>query len=239
MSWHTGRMAAFDLETTGVDVEEDRLITGAVVEVGGGQRAVTQAWMCNPGLPIPRAATKVHHITDAQARVAPPAAEVVPRIAQAIVAQARAGRPLIVMNAPFDLTLLDRELRRHGLPSLAEQLGDTDLHVIDPLLIDRQLDRYRKGARTLTDLCAHYGVTIERAHTADGDALAAARLVGAVARWFPQLQRWSVEYLHWQQVEWARQQAPGRQEYLRRRNPSAVVSGDWPLIPRTRTGGGR
>lgn len=232
-------MAAFDCETTGVDVEQDRIITSALVEVGGGQRAVTRAWMCNPGIPIPRAATKIHHITDAQVRGARPAAVVIAEIAAAIVGHARAGRPLVVMNAPYDLTLLDRELGRHGLPSLAHQLADTDLHVIDPLVIDRQADRWRKGPRNLEALAKTYGVELTRAHTADGDALAAARVVEAITKRYGTIQSWTLEHLHWMQVEWAAAQAIDRQAYLRQKNPAALVSEHWPMIPRPRTGGAR
>ncbi|MCC9307738.1 3'-5' exonuclease [Kitasatospora sp. RB6PN24] len=239
MNWHTSRLAAFDTETTGLDVESDRIITAALVEVGGGQRAVTRAWMANPGVPIPRAATRVHGITNTQARGARPAAEVVSEIAAAIVTQARAGVPLVVMNAPYDLTLLDRELARHGLPSLAEQLGDTDLHVIDPLVIDRQADRWRKGSRNLESLAKHYGVEVGRAHTANADALAAARIVGEIAQRYPNIQGWTLEHLHWMQVEWAAGQAFDRQQYRRKTDPSAVVNGEWPMIPRPRTGGAR
>jgi uncharacterized protein YprB with RNaseH-like and TPR domain len=32
MSWHTGRLAAFDIETTGVDPESDRIVTAAVAD---------------------------------------------------------------------------------------------------------------------------------------------------------------------------------------------------------------
>jgi DNA polymerase-3 subunit epsilon len=232
-------MAAFDCETTGVNVEQDRIITSALVEVDGGQHAVTRAWMCNPGIPIPRAATKIHHITDAQVRGARPAAQVVAEIAAAVVGYARAGVPLVVMNAPYDLTLLDRELARHGLPSLAQQLGDTDLHVIDPLVIDRQADRYRKGSRNLASLAQHYRVELTRAHTADGDALAAAHVVEAIAKRYPNLRGWTVDHLHWMQIEWAAGQAFERQQYLRQKNPAAVVSEHWPMIPRPRAGGAR
>ncbi len=78
-------------------------------------------------------------------------------IARLLVEQCAAGRPLVVMNAPFDLTLLDRELRRHRASSLARYLQNVSLCVLDPRVLDKHLDRYRKGRRTLTDLCALRG----------------------------------------------------------------------------------
>ncbi len=242
MSWHTNRMVAFDTETTGLDVESDRIVTAALVEVGGGQRPVTRAWLANPGVPIPTAAAKVHGVTTAMARHGRPPADVVAEISAAIVEHARAGRPLVVMNAPYDLTLLDRELQRYELPSLAEQLGDTDLHVIDPLVIDRQADRYRKGARNLGALARHYGVTLGRAHTADADALAAAEIVDVILQRYPNMRAWTLSHLHWSQVEWAYGQAADRQLYRARKNPNmaaVAVTEAWPMVPRPRKGGAR
>jgi DNA polymerase-3 subunit epsilon len=238
VSWHTGRLAAFDTETTGLDVEADRIVTSALVEVGGGQRATTRAWLADPGIDIPEQARRVHGVSTAHARQhGRPAAEVVGKIAAAVAEQARAGVPLVIMNASFDLTILDRELARHGLPALAEQLAGTPLYVIDPLVIDRQADRWRKGRRNLESLAAHYGVTLDRAHSADADALAAARVVYVIAQRFPNLQGWTLEHLHGMQVEWAAGQAADLQAYRRKTDPAAVVDGRWPMIPRQLAGG--
>lgn len=56
----------------------------------------------------------------------------------------QSGTPLVIMNAPFDLTILDRECRRYGVVPLSERL-DTVAPVIDPLILDRHIDRYRRG----------------------------------------------------------------------------------------------
>ena len=106
-------------------------------------------------------------------------------IASELAEQAAAGRPLVVMNAPFDLTLLDRELRRHRASTLDHWFETKPLRVLDPRVLDKHLDRYRKGRRTLTDLCAHYGVVLEGAHDAAADALASMDVVRAVGRRFP------------------------------------------------------
>ncbi len=102
-------------------------------------------------------------------------------IAEALAEQASAGRPLVVMNAPFDLTLLDRELRRHRASSLGRWVERTSLHVLDPRVLDNHLDRYRKGRRTLTDLCAHYGVELADAHGRGGRSQAAGGRTGGGA----------------------------------------------------------
>ena len=52
--------------------------------------------------------------------------------------------PLVVMNAPFDLTLLDRELRRHRASSLDSWFESTTLRVLDPRVLDKHLEILRE-----------------------------------------------------------------------------------------------
>ena len=54
--------------------------------------------------------------------------------------------------------------------------------VIDPLVIDKAVDRYRKGKRTLEAAAAFYGVPLDDAHDAGADAIAAGRVAQAIAR---------------------------------------------------------
>jgi DNA polymerase-3 subunit epsilon len=158
--WAQGRMVAFDTETTGVDAENDRVVTAAVVAVGGGQTSDSRTWMADPGVEIPEQATAVHGVTTDQARVdGSDAADVVEDITAALAEQLGAGVPVVVFNARYDLTLLDREARRHGVLPLVERLAGLDVApVIDPLVLDRQIDRYRRGSRKLPALAAHYRV---------------------------------------------------------------------------------
>lgn len=184
--WYEGPLAAFDTETTGVDVETDRIVSASVVvQEGPAIRPRVSRWLINPGVPVPASATAVHGLTDEHLqRNGRWPSPVVEEIARALAEQAAAGRPLVIMNAPFDLTMLDRELRRHRASSLDRWFESTPLLVLDPRVLDKHLDRYRKGRRTLTDLCAHYGVTLEGAHDAAADALASLEVVRAVGRRF-------------------------------------------------------
>ncbi|MFD0408598.1 exonuclease domain-containing protein [Kitasatospora sp. NPDC127116] len=237
MSWHTGRFAAFDTETTGVDVEKDRLVTAALLLVGGGQPTVPHTWLADPGIDIPEAASAVHGVTTERARAeGRPAPMVISEVAALLADQITARVPLVVMNARYDLTLLDRELQRHGLPSLAEQAGAEPL-VLDPLVMDKRADRFRRGGRKLVDLARHYDVQLgDDAHDAGADALAAARIVYRIATRYPAVQEIDLPELHDMQAHWAREQAIGLQEYLRRKDPAAVVEPAWPLVPRPRAG---
>ena len=63
--WYEGPLAAFDTETTGVDVETDRIVSAAVVvQDAPGTRPRVTRWLVNPGVPVPAGATAVHGLTD-------------------------------------------------------------------------------------------------------------------------------------------------------------------------------
>ncbi|MFI6449003.1 3'-5' exonuclease [Kitasatospora sp. NPDC050543] len=239
--WFTGPLASFDTETTGVDVETDRIVSAAlVVQLTPGQAPQTATWLADPGVPIPEGARAVHGITDERVRAdGRPPRLVVTEIARALGEQARAGIPVVVMNAPYDLTLLDRELRRHRGCSLAEGLGAAELLVLDPRVLDKHLDRYRKGRRTLTDLCAHYGVELAGAHDASADATAALGLVRALAARYPgALGGFTAAELHLRQAVWHAAQARGLQHWFDRSGAQERVDLSWPLRP-ARCGCGR
>jgi DNA polymerase-3 subunit epsilon len=233
MTWHLGQLASLDTETTGVNVETARIVTAALVRYTPGGEHATRTWVADPGIAIPEEAAKIHGYDTARARAeGRPAAEVIEEIAEAVAAALEAGTPVVAMNARFDFSVLDRECRRYGLRTLEERLGLEVGPVIDPYILDKQADKWRKGSRRLEALAAHYGVTLAAAHTADADALAAVQVAVAIAEKYPPLQV-HPEQLHVWQIRWAAEQAADLQQYLRKTDPYAVIEGEWPLIPLT------
>ncbi|MEI5097904.1 3'-5' exonuclease [Streptomyces sp. PmtG] len=232
MGWHRELLIGFDLETTGTDPREARIVTGAVVEVRAGQERGRREWLADPGVPIPADAVAVHGITDERAAAeGRPAAEVADAIAGVLVSSWQSGVPVVAYNAAFDLTLLSAELARHGLPSLRERLGGAEPGpVVDPYAIDRTVDRYRRGKRNLEAVCAEYGVVLDTAHDAHADALAAARLATAIADRHAKVADLGPAELHRRQVEWYAEWAADFQAFLRRKGDAdATVDGTWPL----------
>ncbi|MEU2393188.1 exonuclease domain-containing protein [Streptomyces sp. NPDC007369] len=237
MTWISGPLAAFDLETTGTDVENDRIVTAAVVRLEpDGAVSAERTWLLDPGVAIPEQASAIHGISTGHAREhGVPAPSGVEEITQAVAAVLHSGTPLVVMNARYDLSLLDRECRRYGLRSVGERLGIEPSPVIDPLVIDKHVDRYRKGKRALHALCAHYGVSLDDAHDARADAVAAARVVRRMVERHRPVGTMSLTDLHDLQVRAAAAQSASLQAYLRRTaDPAAVVEPSWPVIPRSR-----
>src|SRR6476660_1642296 len=153
-----------------------------------------------------------------------PAAEVTRELAAVLQELFDAGVPVIAFNASYDFTVLAAESARYGVPQL------TRFPVLDPYIMNKQVDRYRKGKRTLTALCEEYGVSLDNAHTSAADALATLRVLDAMAGKFPKL-RMPASHLHQLQVEWASAQAADFQSYLRKTKPAAVIEGDWPVLP--------
>ncbi|WP_405677967.1 exonuclease domain-containing protein [Streptomyces sp. NBC_00868] len=239
--WYGGVLIGFDLETTGTEPGESRIVTAAVVEVRGGEVRGRRGWLADPGIPIPDEAAAIHGIsTERAVAEGRPVREVADEVAEALVGHWRSGAVVVAYNAAFDLTLLSAELARHGLPSLADRLGGVTVPpaqpggetgpVVDPLTIDRAVDRYRRGKRTLEAVCGVYGVTLDDAHDAGADALAAVEVARAIAVRHPEVAALSPADLHARQGTWHARWARDFQSYLRRQGtPDAVIDTAWPL----------
>ena len=223
-TWYD-ELGVFDLETTGIDVETSRIVsaTVAVIDADGVVRERTD-WLADPGVEIPSQASAVHGITTERARAeGRMAAEVVAEIVASLRSLLERGVAVTVYNAPYDLTLLNREARRHGIAPL-----DSPAPIIDPLVIDKAVDRYRKGKRTLEFAAQFYGVELLDAHDAGADAIAAGRVAQAIARRYPEKLGADVSELHGLQIGWCAEQAASFQEYMRRSRPDFTTSGAWP-----------
>ena len=222
-------VGVFDLETTGVDVTSDRIVT-AHVGLLDGTGAVVRAhdWLANPGVEIPEGAAAIHGVTTAHAVAhGRPAVEVIAEVADALRAILDAGIPVVAYNAPYDFSLLKHEAIRHGIPPLLDPSP-----VIDPLVVDKRYDRYRRGKRRLTDVAAHYAVPLDAAHEASADAIAAGRVAQALAERFGQTLPATAHELHTEQIGWARDQADSLSEYfirIGRLDPDDRLDGSWPI----------
>ena len=225
-TWNSLPRAAFDLETTGRNSRSARIVTASVTVVDtSGEVIKEHEWLADPGVEIPTEASDVHGITTEQARRdGRPAAEVTRELAAVLQELFDADVPVIAFNASYDFTVLAAESARYGVPQLSR------FPVLDPYIMNKQVDRYRKGKRTLTALCEEYGVNLDNAHTSAADALATLRMLDAMAGKFPRL-RMPAGNLHQLQIEWASAQAADFQSYLRKSKPAAVIEGDWPVLP--------
>jgi DNA polymerase-3 subunit epsilon len=138
-----------------------------------------------------------------------------------------AGIPVVAYNAPYDFSLLKHEAVRHGVEPILSPSP-----VIDPLVVDKAFDRWRRGKRTLTVVAEHYAVRLDGAHEASADAVAAGRVAQALAERFAAWLPDSAHELHTRQIGWARAQAASLTDYfirIGRLDPDDRVDGDWPI----------
>jgi len=225
-SWLT-RIGVFDLETTGVDVTRERIVTAHVGVIDAqGQELSSQQWLADPGIEIPAGASAVHGISTATARAqGAPARAVVAEIVQTLRDLFAQQIPIVAYNAAFDFSLLHHEAVRHRVAPL-----EITSPIIDPHLIDKKFDRYRRGKRTLEAVSEHYSVVLDGAHEASADAIAAGRVALALAQRFELPE--CVHELHTAQIGWAREQAASLTEYfikVGRLEAGETLDGTWPV----------
>lgn len=222
------QMAVFDTETTGIDVFGDRIVTAFLgLMAPDGTWIESRSWIINPGVEIPQAAIDVHGITNERVVAeGMDAKDGIFSILQAIDIYDRKGIPVAAYNAAFDFTILKSEAERYGWDFRAPRF------ILDGLVIDKKLDPYRKGKRQLAVTAAHYGINMTNAHDAEADCLAAGRVTYKLLNheWiFDQ----ELSYIHKKTVEHAKEQAASLQAYFRKKDPSAIVDGTWPIRSRS------
>lgn len=224
--WHQLPRAAFDLETTGKDAADCRIVTAALLLVRpDGTVSQRWDWLADPGVEIPEGAAAIHGITTEHARAhGRPADEVVAEIAAEIRGLLERGIPVLAFNASYDFTVLDAEARRRGIEA------PQAFPILDPYVMHKHVRVRWRGKRTLVALAEHYRVDLTAAHTSDADALAAEQVARALAQEFPELHQ-SAQQLHEAQVRWSAEQAESFQQYLRekKQDPSIVIDGAWPV----------
>lgn len=219
--WFEGPLLGFDTETTGVAVDRDRIVQAALV-TGDGARV----WLIDPGVPIPPGATRVHGITDERVRAEGAApAEALAEIAELLRAAVDAGVPVVAFRAGFDCTMLSYELERYGI----EQPDWERMAIVDPSVLDKRVDRYRRGKRTLGATAVHYGVAHQEAHSAAGDAAATVALARAIGSLHPEVGDVTPQELHLSQVRWHAEDAASLEAYFRRKGREETVERRWPL----------
>lgn len=186
MYWFEGPLAALDLEATGVDPSTARIIEVGLFlfEADGSSTTLTEA-LIDPGVPIPEKVTELTGISPADVvAVGSDPHEIFAATRLKVAGLVEAGVPIVVYHATYDWPLLEAELARHGLGPLPPV---PPAILIDPLVLDRHVDRYRKGKRTLGDVAAQYEVRLDGAHRAAGDCAATVAVARKIGAQYPKL----------------------------------------------------
>lgn len=166
----------FDLETTGTNVTQDRIVEISMVKVLPDPSAapIVETRRVNPGVPIPAEATAVHGITDADVASCRTFKEMAKEIAQFF-----AGCDIAGFNSnKFDLPMISEEFSRAGVAF------DFTRH----RFIDVQTIFHKKEQRTLVAAYKFYcGKNLEDAHSAAADTMATLEVLEAQLDRYPDL----------------------------------------------------
>ncbi len=217
------QLAAFDLETTGLDLKTARVVTACVVVMDhAGEPEQLHEWLVNPGIEIPETAAAVHGVTTEIAvrdGVEPSAA--ILEITK-LLEKLSLDMPLVAFNAPYDFTILANEAIRYGHTPIDPK------PVVDPLVLDKKADQFRRGKRNLGVMSEHYGVQLTDAHNSTADAIAAGRLAQQIAKKWTELDM-PIEQLHQAQAKWSDEQSESFAKYMRTQNrPDFRAELGWP-----------
>lgn len=170
----TKPIAFIDLETTGVNLGTDRIVEIAIVKIlPDGNKSVKRK-IINPEMPIPKASSDVHGITDDMVKDAPTFAQAAQELKQMLD-----GCDLGGYNSNrFDVPLLVEEFLRVGV----------DFDMKGRKMVDVQNIFHKMEQRTLSAAYKFYcNKTLEAAHSAEADATATYEVLVAQLEKYPEL----------------------------------------------------
>lgn len=159
----------FDIETTGLDVEKDRIVELAAVKVVNGEIVEEFEKLINPGVNIPTHVIQIHGITNEMVATADFTGIVLNQFMQFI----SDADFIIGHNAVrYDWPMIKHECHRHFVKIPSVQLKDS---IFSTRKRVRNLRSY-----SLKSLCDYFGITNESAHRALSDVYATYQVYEAV-----------------------------------------------------------
>ena len=167
-------LAFIDLETTGVNLGTDRIVEIAILKIlTDGTKSVKRK-LINPGIPIPKAASDVHGITDEMVKDCPALKMVAQELKQMLDGCDLAG----YNSNRFDIPLLMEEFLR----------AEVDFDMNNRKLLDVQNIFHKMEPRTLSAAFKFYcSKDLEGAHGAEVDAAATYEILQAQIERYPEL----------------------------------------------------
>lgn len=229
------KIFCWDVESTGTNVEEDRILTCyAMLQRQDGTIERDWHWTIDPGVEVAQGASDVHGMTTEWVREngRKDVGTAISEITSQLWFAANSGHPIVAFNQRFDLSMLHHESIRHfglGLGALVEKGL-----FYDPLPHDKERDKFRKGPRKLQAMCEHYGIDFneDEAHAAEYDVLKASELSWRLLR----KESKSLDELQSLLPEWKQEQDASLERYFAKTNKTnddgskILIDKGWPLI---------
>lgn len=171
--WRETRFTVIDVETTGLDLHDDEIVSIGAVDVAGARVDVTTSWYqpVRPSVPIETEALKIHALTADELATAP----TMPEVVELLGARLR-GSVLVAHAAWVERAFLDR-----ALAPLRERVPNG---VVDTATLARHCGLWHaEGDReiNLELLARQLGMPVFTPHHALGDAMTTAVLLLVLA----------------------------------------------------------
>lgn len=164
----------FDLETTGIDMVNDRIVEICILKVFPDGHTEVKTRRVNPTIPIPAPSTAIHGITDEDVKDCPTFKEIGKSLVQLIEGCDFAG----YNSNKFDLPLLAEEFIRAGI----------DFDLKKRKFIDVQTIFHKMEQRTLVAAYRFYcDKDLTNAHSAEADTVATYEVLKAQLDRYPEL----------------------------------------------------
>ena len=151
-------MVALDLETTGLDTRQDKIIEIGIVRFDGAKVLETYQTFINPDRPIPSAVSQLTHITNPMVANAPHILDVLEEVSDFVGSDAIVGH-----NISFDLGFI----RRY---KILTKNSFTDTYELASVLLPRA------GRYKLSALAEQFGIDAEGKHRAVADCMMTMKL---------------------------------------------------------------
>lgn len=110
----------FDLETTGLEAENSKIIEIGALKYIDNELVSEYSVLINPEVPIPEVITKITGLTEEQLNDKKTIGEVLPEFILFIE-----DLPLVAHNSSFDLSFIEENIKRLGLPMISNKNIDT------------------------------------------------------------------------------------------------------------------
>ncbi|MCR9244395.1 MAG: 3'-5' exonuclease [bacterium] len=209
----TRPLVFLDFETTGLDIEKDRIVELAFVRLLPDGSRETLVQRVNPGVELSKGATKVTgiHTMDATGLFwGPPLKKCGDKLLEFLSDSDIAG----FNQVGYDMPLWEAECKRHGIPYDGGGRHQVDAKTIFDVK-ETGWDRFLMGPRNLTAAVRHYcGRELEGAHGAEADTQATVDVLLAQLQRYPDLPRDVPGLAKWcgqQQAELERQKEASQQ----------------------------
>lgn len=175
-------LAFFDLETTGVNVAQDRIVEISVIKLNPDGTEDTLTELVNPGVPIPAEAAAVHGISNEKVADKPTFKQIAPKIKEFIGDSDLSGFNCL----KFDVPLLVEEFLRN----------EEDFEMKNRKVVDVQNIFHKMEQRTLVAAYKFYcNGDLTDAHSAEADTRATLEVLKAQVEKYDELEG-DVEMLH-------------------------------------------